>query len=108
MNGVHGNTLNSMFSEISIAYWFMDDGYYDNNKKTMYFCTENFTKEECIFLIDLLSVYGLKTTLSLRNKVKDTYRIRISFESKPLFRPWTEFTAQFSSVHSCFMYKLGL
>jgi LAGLIDADG DNA endonuclease family len=41
-----------MFSEISLAYWIMDDGYFYSygRTKTVLLCTESFTKEECIIL----------------------------------------------------------
>jgi len=41
-----------MLSEISLAYWIMDDGYFDSQgrTKTLLICTESITKEECIIL----------------------------------------------------------
>ena len=46
-----------MFSEISLAYWIMDDGYFDSygRAQTVLLCTESFTKEECIILQSLLA-----------------------------------------------------
>jgi LAGLIDADG DNA endonuclease family protein len=48
--------ISEIFSEISLAYWIMDDGYFDSygRTKTVLLCTESFTKEECIILQSLL------------------------------------------------------
>lgn len=73
--------IEDMFTEVSLAYWFMDDGYFDTNKKIIIFCTENFSKEECIILQNLLFKLNIKTSLYLRNKNKDTYRIRLTRKS---------------------------
>lgn len=90
------------FTVISLAYWLMDDGYYQNDDNTIYFCTESFTKQECETLQLLLLDLGIHSGLKLRNKSKDTYRIRISSKSVPLLislvKPY---------IHPIFMYKLG-
>ena len=41
--------ISEIFSDISLAYWIMDDGYFDSygRTKTILLCTESFTKEEC-------------------------------------------------------------
>ena len=54
--------------------------------KTILLCTESFTKKECIVLQSLLLELGIKTTLKIRDKNKDTYRIRFSKTSMPLVR----------------------
>ena len=38
--------ISDMFSEISLAYWIMDDGYFDSygRTKTILLCTESFTR----------------------------------------------------------------
>jgi len=48
--------ISEMFSEISLAYWIMDDGYFYSygRAQTVLLCTESFTKEECIILQSLL------------------------------------------------------
>ena len=45
-----------MLSVISLAYWIIEDGYFDyhGRTKTILLCTESFTKTECIFLQSLL------------------------------------------------------
>ncbi len=57
--------ISEMFSEISLAYWIMDDGYFDSHgrTKTLLLCTESFTKEECIILQSLLVKLDIKSTL---------------------------------------------
>lgn len=39
--------ISEMFSEISLAYWIMDDGYFDSDgrAKTVVLCTESFIEE---------------------------------------------------------------
>nr|YP_009493202.1 LAGLIDADG endonuclease [Ganoderma calidophilum]AWJ63997.1 LAGLIDADG endonuclease [Ganoderma calidophilum] len=94
-----------MFSEISLAYWIMDDGYFDSygRTKTVLLCTESFTKEECIILQSLLEKLNIKSTLKVRDKINDSYRIRISKTSMDrvisLVKPY---------MHKDFLYKLGI
>ena len=99
-----------MFSAVSLAYWIMDDGYFDSfpsfaragRCQTIILCTESFTKTECILLQSLLLDLGIKTTLKIRNKEKDTYRIRFSKKSMPLVKELVT-----AHMHKDFMYKLG-
>jgi LAGLIDADG DNA endonuclease family len=97
--------ISEMFSEISLAYWIMDDAYFDSygREKTVILCTESFSKEECIILQSLLEKLEIKSTLKLRNKIKDKYRIRISKTSMDrviyLVKP---------HMHIDFLYKLGI
>ena len=94
-----------MFSEISLAYWIMDDGYFDSygRTKTVLLCTESFTKEECIILQSLLEKFKIKSTLKVRNKINNRYRIRLSKTSMntviSLVKPY---------MHKDFLYKLGI
>lgn len=81
----------------------MDDGYFDKSIKTLILCTENFSLEECQLLQKLLLDYNIVTSLKLRNKYKNTYRIRISRRSMPLLRDLVS-----SSMHRDFVYKLGV
>lgn len=82
----------------------MEDGYFDSygRSQTILLCTECFTKAECILLIQVLSGLGIQATLKVRNRNKDTYRIRISKTSMPLVRKLVT-----SHMHSHFNYKLG-
>lgn len=55
-----------MFSENSLAYWIMDDGYFfkinNGRTKTVILCTESITKEECMILQSLLEKLNIKST----------------------------------------------
>lgn len=98
------NYIEEMFSARSLAYWIMEDGFFDNygRAKTLILCTDSFTKEECILLQKLLFKYGIISTLKIRNKIKNTYRIRISKLSmaklRELVKPY---------MHNLFLYKIG-
>ena len=50
--------------EISLAYWIMDDGYFDSygRAKTVILCTESFKEEECILLQSVLEELNIKST----------------------------------------------
>lgn len=82
----------------------MEDGYFDSygRAKTVLLCTECFSKSECTLLMSVLNNLGIKSTLKLRNKDKDTYRIRISKKSMPLV---IELVKPY--IHKSFEYKLG-
>ena len=83
----------------------MDDGYFDSygRTQTIFLCTESFSKEECLLLISVLEKFGIKSTLKIRNKVKDRYRIRISKLSMPIL-----ITLVKPYMHNDFLYKLGI
>lgn len=80
----------------------MDDGYWENDGKTIFFCTECYTKTECLFLIKLLAGLGIKATLKVRNKGNNTYRIRVSRYSLALLRELV-----LPHMHPVYLYKLG-
>lgn len=96
--------IEPMFSPKSLAHWIMVDGYFDNygRTQTVILCTESLTKEECITLQNLLLKYDLISTLKVRNKLTNRYRIRISKLSLPKVRELVE-----PNLHSSFLYKLG-
>ncbi len=96
-------SMNKWFSAVSLAYWIMVDGYFDSHGRTqtILLCTESFTQDECIFLQTLLKKLGIKSTLKIRNKMKNTYRIRISKTSMPLLRELVS-----PHMHKDYMYKL--
>jgi hypothetical protein len=97
--------ISEMFSEISLAYWIMDDGYFDSHgrTKTVLLCTESFTKQECIILQSLLEKLNIKSTLKIRDKINNRYRIRISKTS--MVRVISLVKAY---MHKDFLYKLGI
>ena len=82
----------------------MEDGYFATDRsETVLLCTECFTKLECVLLQKVLADMGIKTTLKIRNKEKDTYRIRVSKLSMPLVRELVT-----PHMHPSMMYKLGV
>ena len=97
--------ISEMFSVVFLAYWIMVDGYFDSDgrTKTILLCTESFTKSECVLLQEVLMALGIKSTLKIRDKEKDRYRIRISKTSMPLIR---ELITPY--MHKDFLYKLGM
>lgn len=98
------NCIEEMFSPKSLAHWIMEDVYFDNygRTQTVILCTESFTKEECKILQNLLLKYEINSTLKVRNKAKNIYRIRISKLSMPKLRELVK-----PYMHTSFLYKLG-
>lgn len=82
------DNIENLITNISLAHWIMGDGYY--HQKTIFLCSDNFTKEENLKLISIFNnKFGIKSTLYKRNNYnKDNlnivYRIRISIRSVPL------------------------
>lgn len=83
----------------------MEDGYFDQSGRSQctIFCTECYTKADCLLLIQVLESWGIKATLKRRNKANDTYRIRVSKLSMPRL-------IELVQPHMLpeMMYKLGL
>jgi LAGLIDADG DNA endonuclease family len=83
----------------------MDDGYFDSHGRTntILLCTESFNKEECVILQSLLEKLNIKSTLKVRDKINNRYRIRIFKLSVErvisLVKPY---------MHKDFLYKLGI
>lgn len=86
-------------------HWIIQDGYFDSHGRTqtVLLCTESFTKTECILLQEALLKFQLKSTLKIRNKQKDTYRIRLSKTSIVTLRDLV-----LPSMPGEFHYKLGI
>src|SRR6266498_688099 len=97
--------ISEIFSDLSLAYWIMDDGYFDSygRAKTVILCTDSFIEEECIILQSLLEKLDIKATLKIRNKNKNSYRIRISKTSMDIVIALVK-----PHIHNDFLYKLGL
>lgn len=77
------DNIEELITPISLAHWMMGDGYYYNNINTIIFCTDNFSKNEVLLLINILSnKFNIKSTIYNRryknNKLIEHYRIRIS------------------------------
>ena len=82
----------------------MDDGFFDSygRANTVILCTESFTEEECIILQTLLAELDIQSTLKIRNKINNRYRIRISKKSMDRV-----ITLVLPHIHNDFLYKLG-
>jgi hypothetical protein len=102
------NLLENYFNELSLAHWFMDDGYFNTTEKTFFLCTDNFTYIECTFLAVLIyKKLKIKTTVNKRtirvNSIPTVrWRIRVSRYSVPLFRQLVK-----PYILSVFHYKLA-
>lgn len=104
--------LNSFFTEVSLAFLIMGDGYWENDSNTVFICTDNFTLDEVQRLIGFLEQrFGLKCTVKKRSRndndskvTKVSYRIRFSSVAvnlnllKSLVVPY---------MHPSMLYKLG-
>lgn len=97
--------IHQLLTTRALAYWFMDDGTYHNQKgnfevsKTYLFSTQSFEKHECLTLIKALKRnFDLKGEL---HKDKNYWRIYILKEScghlKQIIEPY---------IHTDFKYKL--
>lgn len=65
---------------IGLAHWVMGDGYWDNTSKTVFLCTDNFTFDEVLLLINVLeNKFLLKATVSRRTKSNKELCWRIRF-----------------------------
>lgn len=95
--------IEELLTPLAIAHWIMQDGYFDNARQTVFLCTEGFTKSESLLLVNRLRKHNIKTSLVIRNKSKDTYRIRVAKKSIPELRKIV-----LPHMHPIFLYKLGL
>lgn len=96
--------IGEMFGPITLAYWIMDDGYFEGTWcKVTLLCTDCYTKDECLLLQQVLLQWGIITTLNIRNKNTGSYRIRVAKSTMPqlikLVRP---------HILPKMLYKLGL
>ncbi len=53
---------------LTIAVWFYDDGYNRPAKREACFCTQSFTKNECLSLVDKLLNFNIKSNLNSGGK----------------------------------------
>lgn len=99
----------SLFTEVSLAYFIMGDGYWDKDQKTMILCTENFTEVEVQTLIDVIySKLGLVATKKARRLQPDDklcWRIRFSGKSDNIKR-LRQLVSPY--MHHSMLYKLGV
>jgi hypothetical protein len=88
---------------ISLAFWIMGDGYWDNTENTIFLCTENFTLEDIQTLLNILRIkFQLVVGTTKRGK---GFRLRFSKRElnirklRALVQP---------HMHPSMMYKLGI
>ena len=55
------SNLSDHFTNISLAHWFMDDGY--KGKDGYYLCTENFSQADILILLEMFSKFGLECSV---------------------------------------------
>lgn len=92
-----------LFTRDTLLHWIIQDGYFDNGRaQTLVFCTESFTKEECVLLQDVLMSYDISSSLKVRDKKINSYRIRISKRSMAIVRALVE-----NDMPLQYRYKLG-
>lgn len=95
------NHLEKDFTEVSLAFLLMGDGYWSEN--TVFISTENFTLTEVHYLMKILrNKYGLVLSTKKRGK---GFRIRFSSRGNNLRLLRSLVTPHF---HPIMMYKLGL
>ena len=85
-------------SPLSLAIWFMDDGYFD--KKAAYFCTHCFTNDNLNHLQKLLRGFGLESSLILD---RGHYKIRLLVGSTQTFINLVR-----QHIHPTLLYKIGI
>ena len=91
------------FNQISLAYWFMDDGSLKRYKTTQAFilCTDSFSKDEVLFLGSMLKLkYNIHVNY---HKQRDNYRIYVPTKH---FQDFSSLILPF--LHPNFNYKLAL
>ncbi len=91
------NILDNL-DELSLAVWFMDDGYTgwgkcENSKPSAHLCTDSFLKSECNLICNWFQQkYGIDPHLRTRNKEKQSYRVVFPTVETPklfaLIRPY--------------------
>jgi len=90
-----------LIKPIGLAFWLMDDGYWNQVGRYVVLCTESFTPAEVRLLINALnSKWDLKC---YENKRGDSYRIVIPAYSIPLLRTLVE-----PHMVPAMRYKIGL
>ena len=97
-NGIKIVPKDISLSTLSLAVWFMDDGYC--NKKAAYFCTHSFNSQDLNHLQRLLSKYSLESGLILD---RGHYKIRLRVKSTPKF---IELVKPY--LHPSLLYKIGI
>lgn len=99
------NNIYELLTPLGLAHWIMQDGSFHKVSKGIVLCTDSFTKEEVLLLIEVLQEkFNLKCTIQKApNKSLNRFRIYISAKSMHILRELTQ-----SYFNSSMLYKLGL
>lgn len=91
------------FTEVSLAFCQMGDGYWEKDSKTVFICTDNFTQEEVNMLLSILrNKFGLVVSTKKR---KECFRIRFSSRGNNIKQLRSQVVPHF---HESMLYKLGM
>lgn len=94
-------------TDVSLAYWIMDEGSYNKIKGNLTFCTLSYSKEDVLLLIRILTdKFNLSCGLieyQIRKDGNMSYRIRINKSSMPRLIDLTRIY-----ILPSMAYKLGL
>ena len=66
-----------IITQKSCYWWFIGDGYNTNNN--VYLCTDSFSKEDNLFLIEKISEIGFKPSLTSKNRIRFNKKDTIIF-----------------------------
>jgi hypothetical protein len=101
-------TIGALFTDVSLAFAIIGDGYWDKHGRTVCICTDNFTEAEVQILVALFaSKFGLIATKYRRVQPNGTVCFRIRFSSKAENLALLRRTV-LPYMHSSMLYKLGI
>jgi hypothetical protein len=61
------SNIKNLLTPLGLAHLIMGDGYFDNDKQTIFLCTENYSLDEINLLIEVLNQkFDLKATANKR------------------------------------------
>ena len=98
------NSFINNFTEVSLAYMIMGDGFWDTNQNTIVICTECFSLEDIHKLLFILRhKFNLRVTTNKRSNIG--FRLRFSSKIKNIIL-LRNLTSRY--FHPIMLYKLGL
>jgi hypothetical protein len=98
------DNIESLLTPIGLAHWIMGDGYFTNGSTKI--CTDNFTKEEVLILMDILvKKFAIKATINKRTNPDGTIKWRINISKLSMDKL---ISIVQSYVIPEMLYKLGL
>ena len=96
------NDISDLLSEVSLAYWIMDDGTFTGSGLKL--STDAFSDRDLDLLIKALDKkLGIKAKKHIQNKAKGQYTLYISKDQLPLVK-----SLVMDYIHPTMIYKLGL